>query len=78
MEERPVLGTATMKPEGVTGWVPEVNHGRMPEQPAKQKVEIWLSWKLRSYGISQATGLHSSNSYRPQTKLRKGNVFAPV
>ena len=29
-----------MKPEDVTGWAPEVNHGKLLEQPANQKVEI--------------------------------------
>ena len=78
MEEQPVLNTATMKPEGVSGWEMELNHGRMPEQPANQWEEIGLSWKRKSYGNLQAVGLHSSNCYRPQTKLRKGNVFTPV
>ena len=57
MEEQPVLGTATMKPEGVSGWEMELNHGRMPEQHANQRVEIWPSWKQKSYGILRAVGL---------------------
>ena len=40
MEEQPGLGSATMKPEGATGWAPELNHGKMPEQPANQREGI--------------------------------------
>ena len=40
-----------MKPEDVPGWEPEVKHGTLREQPANQRDEIWLSWKLKSCGI---------------------------
>ena len=43
-----------MKPEGVTGWGPELNHGTLQGQPANQREGIWLSWKLRNYIILRA------------------------
>ena len=45
-----------MRPEDAIGWGPEVRHGKTPEQPANQKVEIWLSWKQKSCGIMSIVG----------------------
>ena len=35
----PQKDNVTMKPEDVTGWVPEVKHGTLHEQPANQREE---------------------------------------